>query len=151
MQKRQVETLQVVILDHVRICRAHLRDKPADQLGLGGISLSAGLEQFRCSRPVAYRDHEDPVARGIEPRGFQIELHPVQLVERQIVEVSTPRRDAVLLLRRQYQDGVLSQISQWPTRLPSRIAAPSKTAAASALPSPALTRYRSVPGPSSSR
>ena len=104
--------MQVVILDHVRVCRVHLGDKPADQLGLGRISLASRLEQLRYTRLVAHRDHEDPVALRVESRGFQIELHPVQLVERQIAEVSTPRRDEVLLLRRQYEDGVLSQISQ---------------------------------------
>ena len=54
VEERQVEPVQVVVLDDVRIGRLHLRDQPADQFGLGRIAFAA-LPPASRSHPAGSR------------------------------------------------------------------------------------------------
>ena len=107
IEERQIEAVQVVVLDHVRIGRADLRDQTRDQRGL-----VIALEHLDGPIGVPHGDQEDPIALRIEAGGLQIELHPAQLVERQVPEVGAPRRDQVLLLGRQHQHRVVAEVAQ---------------------------------------
>ena len=140
VEERQVEAVQVVVLDHVRIGGLHPRDQPADQVGLAGIAVAARLEHLGRARRIAHRDHEDAIARGIEPGRLEIELHAAQLVEREIAEVVAPGRDQVLLLRRQREHGVLAQLAQVPDAPSQPPRRASSTAAVSVFQSSARTR-----------
>ncbi len=80
-RKGQVEAVQIVILDDVRIRRLHCCNQPANQVGLGRVARAAGLEHFGGAGRVAHGDHEHAVAGGVESGGFQIELEAMQLIE----------------------------------------------------------------------
>src|SRR5581483_4482750 len=81
VQEWEVESVQVVILDHVRIDHANHVDQPANEVGLAGVGVVSRLENARTAVRLANRDHEDAVPARIEPRGFQIELKPLDLIE----------------------------------------------------------------------
>ena len=81
IQERQIEAVQVVVLDHVRIGGPDARDQPRQERGLGGVTLAGRLEHVGHARGVADRDHEDAIPLGIEPGRLEIDLHPVELVE----------------------------------------------------------------------
>ena len=48
--ERQIEAVQIVILDHVRIDRAHALGETYQQLRLGSVTASAGNDIFRGHR-----------------------------------------------------------------------------------------------------
>jgi hypothetical protein len=92
-QKWQVKPVQVVVFDDIRIDRSHFRDQLANQSGLTGIAVGPRLQDLRCPRRIPHGDHEDPIALGVQTCRLQIELHSVQVVDREAPEVSSPRRD----------------------------------------------------------
>jgi hypothetical protein len=100
---------------------------------------------------VPHGDQENPVSVGIQTRRFQIELHSTQVIKRESPEVGSAGRDEVLFLRRQREDGLFSEVAQVrdaPVEPPCRSLQDRRD---QRLPSPAEIRYRSEPGPSSSR
>ena len=112
VEKRQVEAVQVVVLDHVRISGPDRRHQPADHHGFGGVALAVRFEDLDRARRVTQRDHEDPIALGVEPCRFEIDLHPPQVIEREIAEVGPARRHQVLLLGSQREHTGLAQLTE---------------------------------------
>jgi hypothetical protein len=104
--------VQVVILDDVRIGRLHHGNQAANQIRFRRIVVAVGLEQIDAAAPIAHRDQEDAIARGVETSGLEIDLHPVQVVEGELAKVSASARDQILLVRRQRQHVLLAQFAQ---------------------------------------
>src|SRR4051812_2165304 len=109
VEKGEIEAVQVVILDDVRIGRLHHLRKTPNELGLRGGRVVARLEHLRRARRFAHGDHEDAVASRIESCGLEIELHAAQRSEWQISEVRASRRDEVLLLGREGENMLMSE------------------------------------------
>ena len=59
----------------------HFRDQFANQRGLAGVPVAGRLQGVRFTGWIAYGDHENPIAVGIQARRLQIELHSAQVVE----------------------------------------------------------------------
>jgi len=123
IDKRQIEAVQVVILDHVRIGRPHVRDQAGDQLRLGRVGVAVRLEQRCRTGRVAHRDHEDAIAFGIEAGGLEIDLHAPKVVEGEVAEVGAAGGHEVLFLGRQREDALFAEVAQVrdrPSELPRR-------------------------------
>ena len=114
LEKRNVESVQVVILDHVRIRLRYHGDQPTDQVGLGRIAGPVHLEHLQGTSGIASRNHEDAIVPRIESGGLQIELQPMELVEREIAEVGAPCRHEILLLGSEQEDVGLSEVAHVP-------------------------------------
>ena len=112
VEKGEVEAVQVVILDDVRI---YLRDpchETGDEVGFRCVVVASNFDDLGCTCRVAHRDHENAMLLGVEPGGLEIELHAVELIEGEIAKVRSPRCHQVLLLRRKHQCALLSQFAQ---------------------------------------
>ncbi len=76
-EEGQVESMQIVVLDHVRVTLADERGKPADQVGLGLGALQPAFHDVQRalqSAIVAHGDEKDAVATGMQAGGLQVEL-----------------------------------------------------------------------------
>ena len=129
VEKRQIEAVQVVVLDDVGIGRLR-RARRA-----GGSDPPRRRRPSPCASSIsvapvgiAHGDHEDAIARGVEPGRLEIELQAAQLVEGEIAKVRAPGRDEVLLLGRQREHALVPSSRRWPTRRPRRRDAPCSTA-----------------------
>ena len=71
IEERQIEAMQVVVLDHVGVGCAHNRDQPRDQR-----CLVEAFDQLDAPVGIAHGDHEDPIALRIETCRLEIDLHP---------------------------------------------------------------------------
>jgi hypothetical protein len=111
-EERQVEAVQVVILDHVGIGGGDARDEPANQIGFGGVAGAVRFEQLRCPIGKAHGDEKDPIAPGVEAGGLEIELKAAEAIEWQIAKVGAAGRDEILLFRRQHQHALLPKLAQ---------------------------------------
>jgi hypothetical protein len=67
VEEREVEAVQVVVLDDVGIRVAHPRHQAPDEVRLGGRVVARRLEHLGAAAVVAHRHHEDAVAPGVEP------------------------------------------------------------------------------------
>jgi hypothetical protein len=103
--------VQVVVLDHVGVLRAHHGGEPADEVGLGRVALPFGLQRGRGTVRVADSHEEDAAGLRVEPRGLEVQLHAHERVEREVAEVGAPRGDQVLLLRREREDRVCAEVA----------------------------------------
>lgn len=97
IEEGEIEAVQVVVFQHVRISRANVRGEPADEIGFARVVVGVGFEHERIAHGVPDRDHEDPVVPCVEAGGFEIELETVELVEWEIAKVGTAGSDEVLL------------------------------------------------------
>ena len=112
IEERQVEAVQVVVLDDVRDRPpATAGDEPRDQVGLGRVAVAVRLEDS--AAPVGSRTAIMKMRSrvGIEAGGLEIELHPVQVVEREIAEVGPAGRDQVLLFEGQREHRGLAEVA----------------------------------------
>ena len=152
VEERQVEAMQVVVLDHVRIGRLHRRDQPADQVGLGGVALAARPRALRVA-PAGSRTAIMKMRSraGVEPGGLEIELQAAQLVEREVAEVRRARSRRGTAPRGQREDVLLAELAQVRDGRPRSRAAACSTAVVTVRQSSARTRKRSAPVPASSR
>jgi hypothetical protein len=103
LEERQVEPVQVVVLDHVRIERLHARGERPDERGLGGVAVAPRLEVLDPAVRTAERGEEDAAEGGVEAGGLEIDLDAAQIVEHEAAEVGPARRGEVLLLGRQHE------------------------------------------------
>src|SRR5262249_24548000 len=122
LEERQIEAVQVVVLEDVRI---ELHDAPhetPDQIRLRRVVVRGDLQGLRVARGGAQRDQEDAIEFGIEPRGFEVELGAPQVVESETLEVRSSRRAEVLILRRQRHHGLrkVAEAAQRSTEAPRR-------------------------------
>jgi len=92
LEERKVEAVQVVLLDHVGVGVGDRQGEAPDQVRLRGPALAAGLDRPHAPVGVAHGDEEDPVAGRVEPRRLEVELHPLQPIEREVAEVAPPGR-----------------------------------------------------------
>ncbi len=109
-EKRQIEAVQVVVLDDVRIDRLHPRDEPRNQRSF--VTRVRRLEHFRGAGVVAQRHHEDPIAPGVEAGRLEIDLHAMQPVERQTAKVGPAGCDQVLLIGGKREHACLPELAQ---------------------------------------
>ena len=94
IDERQIESVQVVILDHVRVRARHARHELMQQLRLSSVAPLASFEHFSVAVGIPDRDHEHAIAFRIEPGRLEIELEAAEVVERQATKVRPPGRDA---------------------------------------------------------
>src|SRR5262245_15024920 len=80
LEKWQIEAVQVVVLDDIRIRRLNRRYESSDQLRFARVAAIAGLEEFRVACRVADRNHEHAITTGVEARRLEIELQPPKLI-----------------------------------------------------------------------
>ena len=111
LEERQVEAVQVVVLDDVGIRGADARDQARDEVGLGGRVVAARLEDVDRAGVIAHGGDEDAIARRVEAGGLEIELQAVHGVEREAAEVRPSRDDEVLLLGRQQQHRAIAELA----------------------------------------
>ncbi len=112
-EERQVEAVQVVVLDHVGIGVAD-RARRAARSGRPPPRRLSPAASSTVVRPAGSRTAIMKIRSrvGIEPGGLEIELQAVQLVEREVAEVGATRRDEVLLLGRQHQRRRRAKVAQ---------------------------------------
>ena len=119
VEEREVEPVQVVVLDHIGVRIAHARHQRPDEVRFGRVALVPGFEDFRLAGVVADRDHENPVPPRIETRRLQVELQAMDLIERQVLEIGATGGDQVLLFRceGEHRAGLdplqLAQVTEW--------------------------------------
>jgi hypothetical protein len=101
VEERQVEAVQVVVLDHVGVGPPHPRHQRGDERRLVGV-----LQDVDDAVGVTHGDEEDAVARRVEPGGLEVELQPAHVGQLEAAEVGPARRHQVLLLGRQQQRAV---------------------------------------------
>jgi hypothetical protein len=99
-QERQVEAVQVVVLDHVGIVRGDPRHHPAQQGRLRAVIVARRLEQLHLTGGRTHRNQEDAIDRRIEPGGLEVQLEAAQVVEGEVAEVRASGRHQVLLVGR---------------------------------------------------
>lgn len=68
IQERQIETVQVVVLDYVRVEGFDGGDQSLDQVSLSRVAGAIGLQHFRRAGRLPHGHHEDPVTTWIETR-----------------------------------------------------------------------------------
>jgi hypothetical protein len=112
VQEREVEAVQVVVFDDVRVGRRDPGHQAADQVGFGGIALTAGLQDFGNARRVADRRHEDAIVLRVQPGGLQIELQAMEVIEGEISEVRPSGGHQVLFLGRQRENRLFAEIAE---------------------------------------
>ncbi len=97
VQEGQIETKQVMILDHIGVALADQRAEISDQIGF-----VAWVRRFKNGGQPARITHghqEDPPAPRAQRGRFEIELKPVQIAIREVAKVGSPGRHQVLLDR----------------------------------------------------
>ena len=80
IEERQIEAVQVVVLDDVGI-RGRTRLPPAARSDRPRLRRRRRAPRATASTPpaVAHRDHEDAIARRVEAGRLEIDLHPAQV------------------------------------------------------------------------
>ena len=112
IEERQIEAVQVVVLDHVRIGGLHARDEPADQLGLGGVAAPCASSTLGRAVGIAHRDEEDPIALAGRGR-WSRDRSAAGAARRTAGRGSTcGRGDEVLLLGRQREHARPPELAQ---------------------------------------
>jgi hypothetical protein len=111
-EEGEVEAVQVVVLDDVRVRRGYDLHQPPDQPRLARVAVALRLQQIDLAARPAHGDEEDAIAAGIEPGRLQVELEPPELVKDEAAKVRPPRRYQVLLLRREGEHGSGAQRAQ---------------------------------------
>jgi hypothetical protein len=117
-QERQVEAMEVVVLDDVGIRGRDPAHEGADQPRFGGVAVALRLEDVDHPGWIAHRDHEDAIGSRVQTGGLEVELQAVKSLERKVAEVRAPGRDQVLLLGRQHEHALLAEVFQ-PAQAPS--------------------------------
>jgi hypothetical protein len=99
-QERQIEAVQIVILNHIRIERLNACTQSLQELGLRIVVIaSADFNRFRVALRVTHGDQEHARRFRVQASGFEIELQPAHGVEWQAFEIGAAARDQVLLFR----------------------------------------------------
>jgi len=111
-KKGEVEAVEVVILDDVRVGGGDAGDKVADEGGFAGVAGSGSFEGGGLAGGVAEGSEEDAVAFRVEAGGFEIELEAVEMVEGEVVEVGAAGGDEVLLFGCESEDGLFAEIAE---------------------------------------
>src|SRR5437763_1245205 len=94
LQERQIETEEVMVLDHIRVTLANKRAQVGDEARL--IFGPRSIEGGRQPATIAYGNHEDTPAMGVKGGCFKVELQPVQVLVAQTPEIDAPARHEVL-------------------------------------------------------
>ncbi len=124
-QKRQIETVQVVIFDHIGVELADPRAQPHQELGFCVVALASHFHRLLLAVRAAHSHQEDSGTFRVQTGRFQIELQALNGVERQLFEISATGCQQVLFLGRQRQHCLRAQLAQMrnlsPKPLPSAL------------------------------
>src|SRR6185369_3990043 len=89
-QKRQIEAVQIVIFDHVRIELADPRTQLLQELCFGVVAFARSLQRLLFAVRAAESNQKNPRMLRVQTGRFQIELQTMQRIERQLFEVRAP-------------------------------------------------------------